>query len=131
MALCVSPKVNFHCRTSTGGPSDGVSSPTIDKVDPEYQFIRLEDMEIVATLGMGGFGRVELVSLDKWLSTSVDQGCCILLSEDLFDILLNSAFKLMFLLSGATQSLVRHPCKTYRKSFGFRPVETKPFSLGS
>ena len=39
-----------------------MSSPVGDKVDPEYQFIRLEDMEIVATLGMGGFGRVELVS---------------------------------------------------------------------
>ena len=49
-------------RSSTGGRSDGVSSPVGDKVDPEYQFIRLEDMEIVATLGMGGFGRVELVS---------------------------------------------------------------------
>jgi len=50
-----------YFRTSTGAPSDGVVSPTVEHIDPEYQFIRLEDMEIVATLGMGGFGRVELV----------------------------------------------------------------------
>ncbi|XP_052263160.1 cGMP-dependent protein kinase 1-like isoform X1 [Dreissena polymorpha] len=50
-------------RTSTGAPADGMVSPTVERIDPEYQFIRLEDMEIVATLGMGGFGRVELVQL--------------------------------------------------------------------
>ncbi|XP_060557265.1 cGMP-dependent protein kinase 1-like isoform X4 [Ruditapes philippinarum] len=50
-------------KTSVGAGSDGVVSPTVDRIDPEYQFIRLEDMEIVATLGMGGFGRVELVQL--------------------------------------------------------------------
>lgn len=50
-------------RTSTGAPADGIVSPTVDAIDPEFQFIRLEDMEIVATLGMGGFGRVELVQL--------------------------------------------------------------------
>ena len=48
--------------------SDGVISPVVDRVDPEFAFIRLEDMEIVATLGMGGFGRVELVCI------VVDQG---------------------------------------------------------
>ncbi|XP_052766307.1 cGMP-dependent protein kinase 1-like isoform X3 [Mya arenaria] len=50
-------------RTSQSGTADGLVSPTVDRIDPEYQFVRLEDMEIVATLGMGGFGRVELVQL--------------------------------------------------------------------
>jgi len=57
--------INYYIltyRTSTGAPSDGIISPSVEKIDPEFQFIRLEDMEIVATLGMGGFGRVELVS---------------------------------------------------------------------
>jgi len=30
-------------------------------IDPEYQHIQLSDLVIVATLGIGGFGRVELV----------------------------------------------------------------------
>lgn len=38
-------------------------SPMREKVDQEYQGINLEQLELVATLGMGGFGRVELVSI--------------------------------------------------------------------
>ncbi len=34
-------------------------------VDNEFAGLKLEDCDIVATLGMGGFGRVELVSLIK------------------------------------------------------------------
>ena len=36
-------------------------SPLREAIDAEYQKINLEHLEIVATLGMGGFGRVELV----------------------------------------------------------------------
>ena len=36
--------------------------PTIPAVEPEYQHIQLSDLEIISTLGIGGFGRVELVS---------------------------------------------------------------------
>jgi hypothetical protein len=33
-----------------------------EMVTDEFSFITLDQLEIVATLGMGGFGRVELVS---------------------------------------------------------------------
>jgi hypothetical protein len=29
----------------------------------EFASVRLEDVEVIATLGMGGFGRVELVKV--------------------------------------------------------------------
>lgn len=31
----------------------------------EYDFITLNDLEVIGTLGIGGFGRVELVQYDK------------------------------------------------------------------
>lgn len=31
----------------------------------EYDYIRLDDLEVVATLGVGGFGRVELVQYTR------------------------------------------------------------------
>lgn len=31
----------------------------------EYEYIRLDDLEVIATLGVGGFGRVELVQYCK------------------------------------------------------------------
>lgn len=49
-------------RTSGGNGSDVLLSPVRDKPDKEFANIQLKDLEIVATLGMGGFGRVELVS---------------------------------------------------------------------
>ncbi|OWF51089.1 cGMP-dependent protein kinase, isozyme 1 [Mizuhopecten yessoensis] len=45
--------------------SDGIVSVVsiVSDVDKEYQEIQLDHLELVATLGMGGFGRVELVQL--------------------------------------------------------------------
>ncbi|XP_045103910.1 cGMP-dependent protein kinase, isozyme 1-like [Portunus trituberculatus] len=48
-----------------GDESRGVSRPTtgphnVDAV-AEYAYIRLDDLDVIATLGVGGFGRVELV----------------------------------------------------------------------
>lgn len=46
---------------------EGSSASLIDTPSPgkripsEYDFVQLNDLEVVATLGMGGFGRVELV----------------------------------------------------------------------
>jgi len=37
----------------------------------EFTAVRLEDVDVIATLGMGGFGRVELVSLSLYLSLSL------------------------------------------------------------
>ena len=36
-------------------------SPEPSAVDEEYASIKYEDLKLIATLGMGGFGRVELV----------------------------------------------------------------------
>ncbi|XP_074648195.1 cGMP-dependent protein kinase 1-like isoform X2 [Tubulanus polymorphus] len=54
-------------RASTSSGSDSAHSPTRDAEDREFAMVRLEDIEVVATLGIGGFGRVELVhwSMDK------------------------------------------------------------------
>lgn len=50
-------------RISGGSGSDVTLSPMREKVIDEYAFITLDQLEIVATLGMGGFGRVELIQL--------------------------------------------------------------------
>ncbi|KAK3097128.1 hypothetical protein FSP39_006620 [Pinctada imbricata] len=47
--------------SGAGTPSDAIQSPVRDKPDQEYQRVQLKDLEVIATLGMGGFGRVELV----------------------------------------------------------------------
>ncbi|XP_021352271.1 cGMP-dependent protein kinase 1-like [Mizuhopecten yessoensis] len=53
-----------HAGLSSGGNgSEMPLSPMREKVDKEYQEIQLDHLELVATLGMGGFGRVELVQL--------------------------------------------------------------------
>ncbi|XP_065845118.1 cGMP-dependent protein kinase 1-like [Oscarella lobularis] len=36
---------------------------SLPDVDPEYKAMRLDDLHVINTLGMGGFGRVELVTL--------------------------------------------------------------------
>ena len=44
----------------------GESTPSpYRRVDNEYMGVRLEELDVVATLGMGGFGRVELVRTKK------------------------------------------------------------------
>lgn len=47
-------QIKLESQTST---SDRKGPP----VAPEYKHIQLNDLEIIATLGIGGFGRVELV----------------------------------------------------------------------
>ena len=37
-------------------------SPFKDAPTNEFSYVQLQDLDVVATLGMGGFGRVELVS---------------------------------------------------------------------
>ena len=39
----------------TDTPSPGKKTPS------EYEYVQLDELEVLATLGMGGFGRVELV----------------------------------------------------------------------
>lgn len=46
-----------------GSSTHEIESPTKEKPDKEFDDIRLEHMEVIATLGVGGFGRVELVQL--------------------------------------------------------------------
>lgn len=48
-------------------------------VDPEYRHIQFSDLDRIATLGIGGFGRVELVSQSLNLTSSsqtLPQICC-------------------------------------------------------
>lgn len=54
--------ISLLVRTSGGNGSDVLLSPVRDKPDKEFANIQLKDLEVIATLGMGGFGRVELVS---------------------------------------------------------------------
>ncbi|XP_022080649.1 cGMP-dependent protein kinase 1-like isoform X2 [Acanthaster planci] len=52
----------------TGGPDSFISKNIEDsknkKVDSEFADIRLQDIGVIATLGVGGFGRVELVRVN-------------------------------------------------------------------
>lgn len=36
----------------------------LDRLDEEFEKVRLSDLKILATLGVGGFGRVELVQIE-------------------------------------------------------------------
>ena len=38
-------------------------SPYKEQLDNEFSYVSLEELEVISTLGMGGFGRVELVSV--------------------------------------------------------------------
>lgn len=40
-------------------------SPTLQKESDEFAHVKIEDLTVIATLGVGGFGRVELVQLAK------------------------------------------------------------------
>lgn len=42
-----------------------IPAPNRNVINPKYDHIQLSDLEIVGTLGVGGFGRVELVQYDK------------------------------------------------------------------
>lgn len=53
----ISPVFDFNFRTST------MSSATLC-MDDEYAQIQLDDLDVLATLGVGGFGRVQLVRFD-------------------------------------------------------------------
>ncbi len=50
-----------HYRQS--GTETSLQTLQQEKVDAEFRHVKLEDIDIIATLGMGGFGRVELVKL--------------------------------------------------------------------
>ena len=50
-------------RVSNASSSDTPVSPYRDPHDALTENIQLHELEVITTLGMGGFGRVELVSL--------------------------------------------------------------------
>ncbi|XP_014678640.1 PREDICTED: cGMP-dependent protein kinase, isozyme 1-like isoform X2 [Priapulus caudatus] len=54
---------SFLKGSNSSGTDERSLTPLPSCVDPEFVTLRLEDLEVVATLGMGGFGRVELVAL--------------------------------------------------------------------
>ena len=64
MFNCMSFYVLFSRSGSSQGGSGGGSFPISPVRDTcqQYKHVQLKDIELVATLGMGGFGRVELVS---------------------------------------------------------------------
>ena len=50
------------------------SAQGVIAVDKEFEHITLNDLDLVATLGIGGFGRVELVSiLGNWNGRNSDE----------------------------------------------------------
>ena len=53
--------VSFCFRSSD--ESSGRDSPCRGSIEEEFKNLTLEDIEVIATLGIGGFGRVELVSI--------------------------------------------------------------------
>lgn len=56
-------KYHLLCRCLSASKLD--SSYNEDrKISKEFQELTLDELEVVATLGMGGFGRVELVRED-------------------------------------------------------------------
>ncbi|XP_064622195.1 cGMP-dependent protein kinase, isozyme 1-like isoform X2 [Lineus longissimus] len=50
-------------KASSSSGSEAQASPSKEAFDSEFAFVKLEDLDVVATLGMGGFGRVELIQL--------------------------------------------------------------------
>ncbi|XP_071107468.1 cGMP-dependent protein kinase 1-like isoform X1 [Haliotis cracherodii] len=50
-------------NTKQSGTEASLQTLQQEKVDAEFRHVKLEDIDIIATLGMGGFGRVELVQL--------------------------------------------------------------------
>ena len=66
----------YYRKSDESGSSDGLTSPHKEKkIDSEFIQVRLEDLDVVATLGMGGFGRVELVrtlTMFIWISHTFD-----------------------------------------------------------
>ena len=59
----VSPKVSINVDIGQKTDDPAISEKRERKVDPEFVNCKLEDFKLLATLGMGGFGRVELVSI--------------------------------------------------------------------
>ncbi|XP_006821792.2 cGMP-dependent protein kinase egl-4-like, partial [Saccoglossus kowalevskii] len=52
-----------NVKSSQGSQQDMQDVARSKAIHDEFAGLQLEDLEIVATLGMGGFGRVELVQL--------------------------------------------------------------------
>jgi len=52
-------------------PLPSSASPVGDRELEEFAHVRVEDLEVDATLGMGGFGRVELVGEKSFQLTFV------------------------------------------------------------
>ena len=50
----------FHYRCHSS-PKPDSSSYEERKISKEFEDLTLDELEVIATLGMGGFGRVELV----------------------------------------------------------------------
>jgi hypothetical protein len=61
--MYVNCKSLWSFRASSSSGSEAQASPSKEALDNEFAFVKLEDLDVVATLGMGGFGRVELVRL--------------------------------------------------------------------
>ena len=63
---CVAPEWKWKRKCLISFPSSGgsirSSSPEPVAQSEEYSNLKYEDLKFIATLGMGGFGRVELVS---------------------------------------------------------------------
>ncbi|CAH1119440.1 unnamed protein product [Phaedon cochleariae] len=52
-------------REKDYGDEERLNKPSSSSEQQEYEYITLDDLEVVATLGLGGFGRVELVQYTK------------------------------------------------------------------
>jgi len=68
VCVCVCVRACVRGGRSRLGHSPLPPSPINNADFDEFTAVRLEDVDVIATLGMGGFGRVELVSLSLSLS---------------------------------------------------------------
>lgn len=66
-------KCYLFCRCLSASKLDSIYNED-RKISKEFQDLTLDELEVVATLGMGGFGRVELV-IDDILVFSGGWGC--------------------------------------------------------
>lgn len=55
----------MHQSNQLATPSTFIHFYLFDASRAEFKHIQLSDLEIIGTLGVGGFGRVELVQYDK------------------------------------------------------------------
>lgn len=69
-AICIASLLFFPNRCHSSSKLESSSSEE-RKISKEFEDLTLDELEVIATLGMGGFGRVELVITPPHAFTAV------------------------------------------------------------